>query len=101
MKDSGDITCDVPENCGVTQSSNHHDYYSKNFLILTMLSVLCVKWIYVNIKNIFTVLWIFMRFDNIQFLRVGGDIAEAHGGEAGAGEVERRDVRLAVRHAPG
>ena len=42
-----------------------------------------------------------MRFDNIQFLRVGGDIAEAHGGETGAGEVESGDVGLHVSDTPG
>ena len=100
MINSGDITRDMSENCGVTQSSNHHDYYSKNFLILTMLSVLCVKWIYVDIKNISTALWIFMTFDNIQFLRVGGHIAEADCGETGAGEVEGGDVGLHVSDTP-
>ena len=101
MINSGDITRDMSEYCGVTQSSNHHDYYSKNFLILTMLSVLCVKWIYVDIKNISTALWIFMTFDNIQFLRVGGHIAEADCGETGAGEVEGGDVGLHVADTAG
>ena len=42
-----------------------------------------------------------MRFDNTQFLCVGGDIAEADCGEAGAGEVEGGDVGLHVSDAPG
>ena len=41
-----------------------------------------------------------MRLDNIQFLRVGGDIAEADRGEAGAGEVEGGDVGLHVSDTP-
>ena len=40
--------CHVTEDGGVAQGSNHHDYNSKNFLILPMLSVLCVKLIYVQ-----------------------------------------------------
>ena len=54
-----------------------------------------------NIKNIFTALSIFMRFDNTQFLGVGGDVAEADGGEAGAGEVEGGDVGLHVSDTAG
>ena len=42
-----------------------------------------------------------MRFDNTQFLGVGGDIPEADGGEAGAGEVEGGDVGLHVSDTPG
>ena len=34
-------------------------------------------------------------------LGVGGHVAETDGGEAGAGEVEGRDVGLTVWHAPG
>ena len=42
-----------------------------------------------------------MRLDNIQFLGVGGDVAEADGGEAGAGEVEGGDVGLGVSDTSG
>ena len=48
-----------------------------------------MDWIYGNNK---------LRVNN-HFLCVGGHVPEAHGGEAGAGEVERRDVGLAVRDA--
>ena len=34
--------------------------------------------------------------EDLLVLRVGGHVAEADGGERGAGEVERRDVRVAV-----
>ena len=42
-----------------------------------------------------------MRFDNTQFLGVGGDVAEADSGEAGAGEVESSDVGLHVSDTSG
>ena len=48
--------------------------------------------------------WIYgdnkMRVNN-NFLCVGGHVPEAHGGEAGAGEVEGGDVGLEVSDAPG
>ena len=42
-----------------------------------------------------------MCFDSRQFLCVGGDVAEADRGEAGAGEVEGGDVGLHVPDTPG
>ena len=42
-----------------------------------------------------------MCFDSRQFLCVGGDVAEADSGEAGAGEVEGGDVGLHVSDTAG
>ena len=51
--------------------------------------------------KIFSQLYEYLWDDNILFLRVGRDIAEADSGEAGAGEVEGRDVGLHVADTAG
>ena len=89
------------------QSSDHHNNHSKYFFILKMFLILLLLTCRLQsgkscfCKHGWRLIIIFNHGMNKADLGVGGDVPEANGGEAGAGEVERRDVGLAVRHAPG